>query len=527
MPELLNIVTFNARGLRSVSKRRSLFRHFHRHYPDHIIVLQECHSSERDHPYWEAEWGSPIYLSHGPSTHEAGVAVLLPRSLTCDVSVVHNDNDGRLLVLQLLYVQCRIALIAVYAPTQGYAQQQNALFDKIKQKLGAFPDDEDPQICLVGDFNVHLSPLDVQGNRFRMTKPAQTLTSLLSENSLVDVWRERHANIRRYTWRKSNPIQGSRIDYAFVSQSLIDSYVMRRVKIKPCIHSDHSLVNLEISINVDTKGRGLFRFDNRLLDDNDFIQRVREEMQRANDGQGLYAGVADFGLTIEMLLSEIRIHSIKVSKYKAKRRREDYATLVGELDRCEKEMSETPTVENIERCKALQERLDQSEEEKGRLAMIRSGANWLEEGEKPTKYFLRLCARRNKEKSIQVLQRPDGEYVTGNREILHYCKEYFEEIYASRGVVTGMPQVAEFLAPAVCPRLSESDSKKCDGAISNEECETALKRMMNNKAPSVSGFTKEFFVLFWPDIGNLVTDYINQAREAGAFLSHSAEAWSL
>ena len=33
----------------------------------------------------------------------------------------------------------------------------------------------------------------------------------------------------------------------------------------------------------------------------------------------------------------------------------------------------------------------------------------------------------------------------------------------------------------------------CDGAISSQECEQALKSMMNNKAASVSGFTKEFF----------------------------------
>ena len=60
---------------------------------------------------------------------------------------------------------------------------------------------------------------------------------------------ERHANTRRYTWRKTNPTQGSRIDYAFVSQSMIDSYIINRVEIKPCIHSDHSLVNIEMSMH--------------------------------------------------------------------------------------------------------------------------------------------------------------------------------------------------------------------------------------------------------------------------------------
>ena len=41
--------------------------------------------------------------------------------------------------------------------------------------------------------------------------------------------------------------------------------------------------------------------------------------------------------------------------------------------------------------------------------------------------------------------------------------------------------------------------------------------MLNNKAPSVSGFSKEFFHFFWADIGDIVVDYINEAKENGIF----------
>ena len=360
------------------------------------------------------------------------------------------------------------------------------------------------------------SPLDVQG-RFRATKPAQALLRLIRDYSLVDVWRERHANTRRYTWRKTNPTQGSRIDYAFVSQSMIDSYMINRVEIKPCIHNDHSLVNIEMSMHLGDKGRGLFRFDNRLLDDQNFTQIVGQEINSANEGHGVYAGVSNLGLRIEILLSKIRVHSIKISKHKAQERRKEYDRLIGDVDDLEQEVSENPTDVNVERRRVLQERLDEMEEEKGRIAMIRSGARWLEEGEKPTKYFLRMCERRSKEKNIQVLQRPDGDYVTGNTEILDYCKGYFEEIYSSRGVTTDRSQVTSFLAPTVCPKLSEIDRQSCDGEISKEECELALRGMMNNKAPSVSGFSKEFFLHFWLELGDIVVNYINQAREQGVF----------
>ena len=41
--------------------------------------------------------------------------------------------------------------------------------------------------------------------------------------------------------------------------------------------------------------------------------------------------------------------------------------------------------------------------------------------------------------------------------------------------------------------------------------------MLNNKMPSVSGFSREFFLYFWGALGDLVVDYINQAREKDRF----------
>ena len=81
MPDV-KIITFNVRGLRNTAKRRTIFRFLHQFYPTHIVVLQETHSAARDGVIWQNEWGAPILFSHGPSTNECGVAVLLPRALS-------------------------------------------------------------------------------------------------------------------------------------------------------------------------------------------------------------------------------------------------------------------------------------------------------------------------------------------------------------------------------------------------------------------------------------------------------------
>ena len=79
---------------------------FHQHYPDHVVVLQETHSSARDVPYWVAEWGGQIFFSHGPTNAEYGVAVLLPRALQvhCVAKASYCADNGRMVVVELAYM---------------------------------------------------------------------------------------------------------------------------------------------------------------------------------------------------------------------------------------------------------------------------------------------------------------------------------------------------------------------------------------------------------------------------------------
>ena len=516
MPDIY-VLTFNCRGLRKMTKRRALFRHMHQYYPKHIVVLQETHSAPRDVSYWQAEWGAPVFFSHGQSTGECGVAVLIPKSIagSCDVTLCHSDDSGRLLRLELAFEQFVLSLIAVYAPTQGHMQQQLSFLEKMKKQLEDISDLGYTMVC--GDFNLHLSKLDIQGRNFHLSQSAKRLKDLLAEYNLVDAWRERNETRRRYTWRRLRPLQQSRIDYVFLSDTLIRNHVVERIDIKPGIMSDHSLVHVDMIVFGTEKGRGLFRFDNKLLEDEDFVQQVRREISKANSREEIYADAHSPGLRLEMLFSEIRVKSSRMARLRAKERRDERRALIETLDNCERELGSGSSEELVAQYDAARQRLDQIEEEQGRLAMIRSGARWLEEGEKPTKYFLRLNARRNKEKQINVLQADDDSLITGRRDILNYCKKYFEAVYRSKAQGSSCVQMTNYFDKFTCPQLSENDSRSCDGDLSIQECEIALKGMLNNKAPSVSGFSKEFVLFFWTELGQLIVTYINTAREQGEF----------
>lgn len=410
MPEL-NVLTLNVRGLRVVSKRRAVFRFLHINYPNHIAVLQETHSQPADEPYWKAEWGADILFSHGQSVKECGVAVCMPRALQghCKVTGNFASEDGRLIIASLEFTHCTINLIAIYAPTQSQNRQQVQFYSHLQERLQGMSEEEKLFLLICGDMNLHLSSHDIQGNRFRLSSAAKVLTALMKDLNLVDIWRQKNPELRRYTWRRFAPqVQQSRIDYIIASEHLISSNIVQTIEIKPSILSDHSLVAAEMSIYTSSRGPGLFRFQNELLQDKTFTEEVRHEIGRALNGEGVYHNVSDWGLKLEVLSSQIRVMSSKKWKENVKRKRDEEKKYVTLLGKCEAEISDQPNDELIERYNELRDIVEQIELEKAKKAMIYSGARWIEEGEKPTRYFLNLYKSRSictKEKANQRFRR--------------------------------------------------------------------------------------------------------------------------
>ena len=58
--------------------------------------------------------------------------------------------------------------------------------------------------------------------------------------------------------------------------------------------------------------------------------------------------------------------------------------------------------------------------------------------------------------------------------------------------------------------LSDLDKLECEGDISYNECELAIKSMKTNKSPGLDGICIEFYKKFLPILRNLLTDVFNQ-----------------
>ena len=101
---------------------------------------------------------------------------------------------------------------------------------------------------LVGDFNTVLDP-EIDRNDIQSKnniKAAEVLNIYIQETYLCDIWRDRHEEIRQYTYRAKikNKLVMSRLDYLLLDMAIVSW--CDKVEIIRCFRSDHSAILCEI-----------------------------------------------------------------------------------------------------------------------------------------------------------------------------------------------------------------------------------------------------------------------------------------
>ena len=295
--------SLNVRGLNKSIKRRSIFRWLH-NQKFHFTFLQETYSSKECAQIWEAEWGGKIYFSHG-SSRSKGVMTLVNPNLDVKVEKCVQDTNGRYLILDLLIDELHLILVNIYAPND--ANQQVTFFKELENQLEDFAQEN---IIIAGDFNCALSENDKKGGNpvWKKSIVIKEVRHLANLYNLTDIWRDRNPNDNRFTWRnKSLKIQ-CRLDFFLISKELSSDTHACNIINAP--ETDHSAVTLHLKTEdlLQPKAPGFWKFNNSLLDDEDFTSAIRESLP---DFKDKYADLDDLGLKWDLIKMEIRGFTIK------------------------------------------------------------------------------------------------------------------------------------------------------------------------------------------------------------------------
>ena len=144
---------------------------------------------------------------------------------------------------------------------------------------------------------------------------------------------------------------------------------------------------------------------------------------------------------------------------------------------------------------------------------MRSRAKWIQEGEKPTRYFCNLENRNYVSKMMNSLITETGEILNTQEEILSQIKRHYQNLYKARE--TEDISLDEIFNNIEVTRLLESEKMSIEGNLTYSEMLNSLKRMSNNTSPGNDGFTVEFYKFFWNDIGMLLVRSVNHSYSIG------------
>ena len=384
------------------------------------------------------------------------------------------------------------------------------------------------------DWNVSLSALD-NHNYIKQRNPNSNkkIIDFINNNNMIDIWRLQNPDRKRFTWRTDRPCKCSRLDYFLVLESILAMNPIS--EIHNAYRSDHNSIKLSILKSTQKRGKGLWKMNNALLENRNFVQMIRDEINlikatyalpiysedfiMADNGEFLELTISDT-LFLETLLCQLRGQIIKFSKNVKREERREETTLTSEIKKLQESIdSGNNTVNNLNSLRELSLNLENLRERTTKGAIIRSRANIIDNWEKPSKYFLNLEKRNYTNKNIPSLTK-EGKEITCSKDILTMQKDFYQDLYSSKHTIPLDNSKYNHLLASL-PKISEHKKAELDQPYSIDELIAAIKSSKLNKAPGPDGYSNEFFKYFLQELNVWLFRYFNEAISNKEFSKNS------
>ena len=210
---------------------------------------------------------------------------------------------------------------------------------------------------------------------------------------------------------------------------------------------NHAPISCCITINPEQRGPNSWKFNNALLLDEEFIIMVKNCI---NDIKQIYvatpynpefidASSKELELMIkrtlfwETLLVTLRGEIICYSKKKKRIREKEKKQLEKRIEALDNKVtSGRASSEDLTALSQLNNELQSIRKVELKGAYVRSRADWIEHGEKPSKLFLNLENKNRVNKNITEIKLDDDSTVTKQSEILVCLRNFYSDLYKPR-----------------------------------------------------------------------------------------------
>lgn len=380
----ITIGSYNCSGLADFKKRLTVFSWL-KEKNHQIFCLQETHSIISDEAQWRDEWEGPIFFSHG-SRRSKGVMILFKKQLDFMMISSQTDNHGRWIILNINVAQKNLCLVNLYGPNTDEPIFFEKISDTIQDLQGTYE-----YIIVAGDYNTVLnSAIDRKGNKTSNyhQRALKEITNTMDTHDLVDIWRLKNPHSTKFTWRRSTC--ASRIDYFLISFSLVSK--VNKVDIGDRMRSDHHLITLQFTINEYPRGPGYWKLNQSLLTDDMYISKTKffiTDFFTHNIGSS------------DAFKCSFRGHTIAFSSRKLKRLKQEENNLVKEIEALTICTNESDDIELLNCLDKKQKELERLMQERATNIFCGKKAEWIEKGNRCTKFFLNMQHKNSSKKMYQ------------------------------------------------------------------------------------------------------------------------------
>ncbi|KAA3457895.1 reverse transcriptase [Gossypium australe] len=351
--------------------------------------------------------------------------------------------------------------------------------------LGRLSQDRDYPWFVAGDFNKIMYSFEKKGGLPRDPRRMETFRDTLAYCGLMDVgysgtW---------FTWERGNLPETNireRLDCGVANEKWLSLFPMGRIQHLPFVASDHCPLLLTTDSDNPYKSSRRFHFESWWTMEESFAGVLQSIWESSSE-------------PLMQKLKTLQVGLEKWAKALKRKKREIKKKLTEDFEALLMEDRDDETLAKLIDTKIhLNWEIDKEE----RYWEQRARVNWLQFGDRNTDFFHKSATTRKKANFISKLVSEDGSEITDEIGLQEAMKSYFENLFATGGVVDPK-KVLEGIDRCITQEIND----ELNSPFKEAEVYAALKGMAPLKAPGLDGFPALFFQKFWHIVGKEVLEY--------------------
>jgi hypothetical protein len=164
----------------------------------------------------------------------------------------------------------------------------------------------------------------------------------------------------------------------------------------------------------------------------------------------------------------------------------------------------------------LKRKLEERHKQEEILWRQKSRVQWLNEGEKNTKFFHRSMIHRRLINRITKLDDSQGNTLLTHQEIMHELTDFYKDLLSEPNV--DRTSAIEWVTQNIPTIITQEQNEALMTPITQAEVDQAIQELPIGKAPGPDGFTTDFFHSCWPMLREEVWQLVEESRSSGKVL---------